>query len=184
MSSSEKATESEPRFLLIGEILRPHGLTGELRMRVLTSYPERLPDLEKVYIGEDPESSKVTEYPIEHVRMHQQYALLKLKTVNDRDQADRLRELFVMVALDDAVPLDEGEIYLYQLIGLNVQTQEGRSLGKITDILETGANDVLVVQNDRDGEILIPATDETIISTDMESGIIVVNPPEGLLPPA
>ncbi len=180
MSDTPKA--DQPQFLLVGEILRPHGVVGEVRMRVLTSYPEHLADLEEVYLTEDPTGANVTAYPLEHVRMHQQYALLKLKNINDRDQAEHLRQLLVMVAIEDAVPLNEGELYLYQLIGLEVKTEDGNSLGKITDVLETGANDVYVVENDKHGEILIPATDQTILSTDVETGIMIVNPPEGLIP--
>jgi 16S rRNA processing protein RimM len=181
MASSPQA--SQPRFLLIGEILRPHGIAGEVRMRVLTHYPEHLADLEKVYLSEDPDAADGTSYVLEQVRMHQQYALLKLKGVDTRDQAERIRQLWVMIEANDAVPLKQGELYLYQLIGLRVMTQAGRSLGSITDILETGANDVYIVQSSEHGEILIPATAETIITTDLDAGIMVVNPPEGLLPP-
>jgi 16S rRNA processing protein RimM len=182
MSGTTKA--NQPQYLLIGEILRPHGVVGEMRMRILTSYPEHLSDLKTVYLADNPDSSNVTEYTLEHVRMHQQYALLKLKTITDRDQAERLRQLLVMVAIDDAVPLEEGELYLYQLIGLQVQMQDGTLLGNITDVLETGANDVYIIQSEKYGEILFPATDQTIISTDIETGIMIVNPPEGLIPSA
>jgi 16S rRNA processing protein RimM len=174
--------DKQPKFLLLGEILRPHGIVGEMRMRVLTQYPERLPDLKKIYLGLDPNSAEVDEYTINSVRMHQGYALLKLAGIDNRDEADRLRQLLVMVALEDAVPLEEGEFYLYQLIGLQVQTDDGQVLGSITDVLETGANDVYIVDSPQYGEVLIPATDETILKTDVEGGIVTVKLPEGLLP--
>jgi 16S rRNA processing protein RimM len=173
-----------PAYLLIGEILRPHGVAGEVRMRVLTRYPERLPELETVYLGSKPDSGKNIQFALQSVRMHQGYALLKLRGVDDRTQADRLRELFVMVSIEDAVPLEEDEYYLYQLIGLAVQTIEGEMLGTLTEVLETGANDVYIVDSPQYGEVLIPATDETIIQTDLESRIITVKLPEGLLPTA
>ncbi len=173
---------AEPRFLLLGEILRPHGVRGELRMRILTDYPERIVQLEKVYLAEKPDSSDPDAYHVQHMRMHQSYGLLKLEGIDDRDEADRLRELLVMVPLEEAVPLEEGEFYLYQLIGLSVRTTEGETLGAITDVLETGANDVYIVESPVYGELLIPVTDETVLKTDIEQGFILVSLPEGLLP--
>ena len=172
-----------PHFLLLGEILRPHGVRGELRLRLLTDYPERINDMEWLYIGKDARSEDAEEYHVEYLRPHQDgYGLLKLAGIDDRNAADLLRQLFVMVALEDAVPLEEGEFYLYQLIGLTVETQEGVSLGVIREVLETGANDVYIVDSPERGEILIPVTDETILKTDIEAGLVVVNLPEGLLP--
>lgn len=175
-------TTPDPQYLLIGEILRPHGVIGEVRMRVLTHYPERLPQLKTVFLAPAPDSPKVSAYTIERMRMHQGYALFKFEGINDRDQADRLRQLVVMVAIGDAIPLDEGEAYLYQVIGLTVQTEAGETLGKVTDVLETGANDVYIVDSPKYGEVLIPATEETIRSTDVKNSLMIVSLPEGLLP--
>lgn len=151
-------------------------------MRVLTAYPERLSEIKSIYLADDPDSADVYEHTIEHVRMHQGYALLKLKGVNDRNRAEELRQLYVMVAIDEAIPLEEGEFYLYQLIGLKVQTEDGETLGTLTEVLETGANDVYVVDSHQYGEVLIPATEETILKTDVETGVVIVKLPEGLLP--
>lgn len=87
-----------------------------------------------------------------------------------------------MVAIEDAVPLEEGEFYLYQVIGLEVRTESGERLGAITDVLETGANDVYVVESPQYGEVLIPVTDETIVALDFDQGIVTVKLPDGLLP--
>lgn len=173
-----------PHYLLIGEVLRPHGVKGELRIRLLTDYPERVNQLKTVYLGTDPTSPKADPYTVQHMRMNQEYGLLKLHEISDRNQADLLRQLLVMVPLQDAVPLEEGEFYLYQLIGLTVQTAEGSVLGSITDVLETGANDVYVVTGAAHGEILIPVTDETIVKTDIQAGVVIVNLPDGLLNPS
>jgi 16S rRNA processing protein RimM len=176
------ATSQEPKYLLVGAILRPHGVLGEVRIKIITHYPERLSRLKKVFLTTSPDSDKVTEYALEGVRMHQAYALLKLEGINDRDQADRLRQLVVMVAIGDAIPLDKGEHYLYQLVGLTVQTEAGEALGTLTEVLETGANDVYIVESPRYGEVLIPATTETILSTDVATKLMTVRLPEGLLP--
>ncbi|MBN8594658.1 MAG: 16S rRNA processing protein RimM [Anaerolineae bacterium] len=171
-----------PAYLLIGEILRPHGVVGELKMRVLTAYPERLRELKTVFLADDPESGTPDSYTLDHVRFHHDYALIKLKEIPDRTAAERFRELFVLVAIDDAIPLDEGEHYLFQLIGMTVETEAGESLGTLADVMETGANDVYVVESKEYGEVLIPATEHTILNTDTETRRITVRLPEGLLP--
>ncbi|HUN05486.1 MAG TPA: ribosome maturation factor RimM [Aggregatilineales bacterium] len=171
-----------PAYLLIGEILRPHGVVGELKMRVLTAYPERLRELKTVFLADDPESGTPDSYTLDHVRFHHDYALIKLKEIPDRTAAERFRELFVLVAINDAIPLDEGEHYLFQLIGMTVETEAGESLGTLADVMETGANDVYVVESKEYGEVLIPATEHTILNTDTETRRITVRLPEGLLP--
>lgn len=173
----------KPNYLTLGEILRPHGLRGEMRMRILTDYPERLTKgLETVYVGESPEQIDATPFTLESARFHKDYLLITLKGVNDRNEADAFRGKMVMVDIDHAVPLEDGEFYLYQLIGLTVRTTEGQELGEIHQVIETGANDVYVVKSRNYGEILIPSHDETLISIDFEANIITMLLPEGLLP--
>jgi 16S rRNA processing protein RimM len=178
----EHPQTSAPQYLLIGEILRPHGILGELRMRVLTHHPERLIQLKEIYLSKSPDAVQVTAHKLDSVRMNQQYALLKLEGVADRNQADLLRQLFVLISIQDAIPLEEGEHYLYELIGLEVCTEAGESLGVLKEVLETGANDVYIIKSPRYGEVLIPATHETILSTDVKAKKMIVRLPEGLLP--
>jgi 16S rRNA processing protein RimM len=173
-----------PKYLILGEILRPHGIRGELRMRILTDYPERIPHLKTVSVGKSPDAKTVKIYTIQHMRMHRGYGLIKLTDIDDRNDADTLRGLMVMVKLEDAVPLDDDEIYLYQLIGMIVVTDASETIGELTDVLETGANDVYIVKSPTYGEVLIPVTDETILDTDVDGRIIIVALPEGLLPEA
>lgn len=171
----------QPPFLLLGQVLRPHGVRGELRVNVMTAYPERIgPDM-TVYLGSDPNNpDTATEYKIVQARSHQQYLILQLEGITDRNAADRLRERYVMVALAEAVPLAEDEFYLYQAIGLAVYTDAGENLGKVVEILETGANDVYVVQGPR-GEILLPSIEDCILDIDIEAGKMTVHLLDGLL---
>jgi 16S rRNA processing protein RimM len=90
--------------------------------------------------------------------------------------------LYLLVDLPNAVPLEEGEFYLYQLIGVQVETVEGETIGTLVEVLETRANDVYIVDSPRYGEVLIPVTPETIVRTDVEAGKVIVSLPEGLLP--
>ena len=173
---------SRPQYLVLGEILRPHGVRGEVRLRLLTDYPERIRELQSVYVGSDPQSPRLKRYNIDQIRINQDYGLLKFKTINSRDDAERLRELLVMVHIDEAVPLDDDEVYLFQLIGMAVHTEAGELLGTVRDVLETGANDVYIIDSEHYGEVLVPVIEDTIISTDVEAGIITVRLPDGLLP--
>lgn len=174
---------ARPPYLIVGQVLRPHGIDGTLRIRIMTDYPERIGQLDAVYLADSVDSAQVRKAPVASMQMAGQYGLLRLSTISTRDQAERLRHLFVMVAIDDAVPLEQGEFYLYQLIGLRVFTEDGAELGTVTDVIETGANDVYVVRSDQGtpSEVLIPAIEQVIIRTDIESGEIIVRLPEGLL---
>ena len=80
--------ESGPKYLLLGEILRPHGVRGELRMRILTDYPERITKLEQIFIGKGVDDDNVVAYRVKAMRMHQGYGLLQLDGVDNRDQAE------------------------------------------------------------------------------------------------
>ncbi len=173
---------SKPDYLLLGKILRPHGIKGEVRAMILTDYPERLQSLDAVYLSTNPQSANPKAYTIEKSRLHQGYFLIKFVGINDRTDAERLREAYLMVDIHHAVPLEDDEIYLYQLIGLQVQLEDGRDLGTLTDILETGANYVYIVTSEQYGEVLIPATPLTIVETDIENKRLIVNLPQGLLP--
>ena len=115
------------------------------------------------------------------MRLHQNYGLLKLLGVDDRNAADLFRELFVMVKTADAVPLADDEVYLYQLIGMTIKTEDGEILGTLTDVLETGANDVYIIKGGVHGEILIPVIPSVVLKTDTDTNTITVRLPEGLL---
>ncbi|MDZ4770142.1 MAG: ribosome maturation factor RimM [Chloroflexota bacterium] len=171
-----------PPYLLIGEILRPHGIRGELRMKLHTDYPERIARLEQVYLAPSVGSPQVTPYFVEGMRMNAPYGLLKLRGVEDRNGAERFRGLMVMVDFANAVPLEPGEFYLFQLIGVRVVTDEGVDLGTLREVLETGANDVYIIDSPTYGELLIPVIAETILKTDMEARIVTVHLIDGLLP--
>ncbi len=179
-----KNTPKKPAYLLLGKILRPHGIRGEVRMTVMTDFPERLNDMERVYLSLDPQDTKPEAWEIETVRFHQNYALIKFKNILDRTQAELLRERHVMIDIASAVPLEAGEYYLFQLLDMTVQTEDGLVLGKVVDVMETGANDVYVLKSPQYGEVLFPAHSETLIDINVETNIITVNLPDGLLPDA
>jgi 16S rRNA processing protein RimM len=168
--------------LLVGEVLRPHGVRGELRLRVLTEHPDHMAQLSHVYIGTDPDDPRIKRFDVRAVRFHQDYALLTLKEIPDRTAAEHYRGLFVMIDLSQAVPLEDDEIYVYELIGMQVVTEDGETLGPIIEVLATGANDVYIVDSPRYGEILLPVTDDTLLRTDTDNRRVIMRLPSGLLP--
>jgi 16S rRNA processing protein RimM len=178
---SRSIPPESPQFLIVGEILRPHGIRGELRLRILTDYPERLTAGKRLYLGEDVSDTRMQTFTIEALRTNKEYGLLKLHEIDDRSAAELLRDLLVMIPLDQAVPLEEGEVYLFELIGMAVQTDTGESFGEIVDIIETGANDVYVVDSPQHGEVLLPAIDECVLKIDAEARVVTIHLMDGLL---
>ena len=181
--ASVTSDNQEPKYLVVGEILRPHGVRGELRMRVKTDRPEQLPHLRYVYLGDSPRDPRPLKRDLLGLRFNKEYALLSLPDCRDRSEAELLRDKVVLIDREQVTPLNEGEYYLYQLIGLKVVVGQVE-LGHIKEVLQTGANDVYVVQGERFGEVLVPAHDETITSIDFAGGLVTMTLPDGLLPPA
>jgi 16S rRNA processing protein RimM len=170
---SGEARNPEPRYLSVGQVLRPHGVRGELRVEISTDYPERLARHTHFFLAHPRSPAAVRRYAVEGLRFHKEALLLKLKGCDDRDGAEQLRGMLVQISIEDAVPLEDGEYYLFQLVGVRVETESGESLGQVADVIETGANDVYVVRGPR-GEILIPAIDEVVLELDLESQRMVV----------
>ena len=163
----------EPRYLAVGRVLRPHGIQGELRVEVMTGYPERLGQHACFWLASPDHPLVVQRYTVEKTRWHRGVLLLKLGGCDDRNAAEQLRGMLVQIPIQEAVPLEEGEYYHFQLIGVQVETESGESLGQVVQVLETGANDVYVVRGSR-GEILVPAVDDQVIELDLESKRMVV----------
>src|SRR5258708_10805672 len=128
-----------PQFLVLGQIMRPHGIRGDLSIKVATQFPERLTHLETVYLGRDPDNpDKFTERQVKWARRAKKDQwLMHLDGTETRDDAEFLRSQYLLVSFADAVPLEEDEIYLFQVMGLEVQTPEGETLGRVVDIIET-----------------------------------------------
>jgi 16S rRNA processing protein RimM len=164
----------EPRYLTVGRILRPHGVRGELRVEVITGSPERLDQHAYFFLASPDHPEAVRRYPVEKMRLHRGRLLLKLGGCDDRNGADELRGMLVQIPIEEAVPLEEGEYYHFQLLGVRVETEDGEWLGQVVKVLETGAHDVYVVRGSR-GEVLLPAVDELVLELDLDSKRMVVH---------
>lgn len=145
-------------------------------MALITDYPERLLKVESLNLGQDHEPREV-----EKIQRHGNDALVKFKGIDTREEADSYRGAFVTLPVDQAVPLEEGEYYLFQLQGIEVVTDEGEPLGVFSGYLETGANDVYIVTSPEGREILLPAIPDVIKKVDLADRKMVVHLLNGLL---
>jgi 16S rRNA processing protein RimM len=162
----------EPVFLAVGFLRRPHGVKGEILMDVLSDYPERLQRNNQVLVGEEHEA-----YLIRSVRNHSQALLIAFTGIENPEQAGLLRNKPVYVQAAALPELPEGSYYHHQLIGLAVVDNEGQNLGTLSEILETGANEVYVVTPAEGAEILLPVIEGVVLGVDLERKEMRVNPP-------
>jgi len=166
--------------LTIGEIVAPFGLAGDVKVRLETDFPERFARLKQVCLRWPTGQSRL--FDVEATRLHKGQILLKLRGVATIDAAETLRNTFVQVRVQEAVPLPAGEFYIYDLIGCDVVTIESRLLGKVASVLRGGiANDVLVIGEGKQ-ELLLPMVHDVVRNIDIVGRRITVSPTPGLLP--
>lgn len=152
-------------------------------MQIITRLPELFEDLDVVYLGSDKfDRRSATRYKVTRLRQERDVLLLAVDGMTDRNMAESLRGKFVMIPLRDALPLEEDEIYLFEIVGMSVYTDTDEYLGDVAEIMETGANDVYLLRGGNRGDVLIPDTDEVIQSIDRANRKIIITPLIGLLP--
>ena len=162
--------------MAIARVLKPWGVHGELKLEVLTGFPDQLGRLKRVYLGDE-----AVRHDVVRFRWHGDELLLQLADVCDCNGADTLRGQLVQIAREEAVPLQAGQFYEHQIVGLSVVTADGLALGQVVEVLSTGANDVYVVQGPR-GELLLPARVEVVSAIDLDAGTMTVTLLPGLMP--
>ena len=170
---SAGSSDSSAEQVNVGRIIRVHGLHGQLRVRVLSDVPHRFEPGRVVNINGDPFTITASGF-FRHGQI-----LLTFQGIADRDAAQKLVEQWITVSAEAVPPLPEGEWFHFQLLGLRVITDQGEELGEITEILETGSNDVYVVSGG-ESEVLIPALKSVITQVRLEDGVMLVSLPEGL----
>jgi 16S rRNA processing protein RimM len=179
--SGSVENSAEPRFLVIGRVVRPHGIKGEVRVASYTSIPERFSWLERVYLSRDTEDVAPAAAPVVRVRFHKGQVLLMLGGYQDRGAAEALRGMWLLVPEAEGIPLEEDEAFYYQLEGLQVFSDEGVELGELVEVLETEANEVFVIHG-AVGELLLPNIEDVVLDVDLDAGQMTVHLLPGLLP--
>lgn len=163
------------KYLETGKIVGTHGIKGMTRVQVWADSEDFLSNFKSVYLDENGAKS----LEIERVQPHGNIALVAFKGISTIEQAEKLRNTVIYIDRND-VSLPEGRYFIDDLIGCAVTDADtGNLLGKITDISETGANDVWHITNDGK-EYLVPAIDEVLVSVDVENQAVVIRPMKGI----
>lgn len=177
---AENETTGSPHgesvYLAIGFLRRPHGVGGEMIMDLHTDFPERIKAGRKIYVGGNYGSCT-----LENVRPYKDGVLVTLRGYETPEAVGRFRNQWVYVKSKDVPPLPKGQFYKYQLLDLEIIEENGSRLGILSEILETGANDVYVVKNDDGKEILLPAIPSVILKVELEAHRIIVRLLDGLI---
>ena len=161
-------------FLEAGKIVTTHGIRGEVKIMPYCDSPELLCEFDRLFIGKNHD-----EIGIEHSRVFKNMVIAKLEGISTPEEAEKLRNKILFMHRDD-LELDEDTYFIQDLIGMAVRDADsGFSYGEITDVMQTGANDVYVV-NSADREYLVPAIPDVVVSTDIDSNIMLIRPLEGL----
>ncbi|MDD6856894.1 MAG: ribosome maturation factor RimM [Lachnospiraceae bacterium] len=165
-------------MLQVGFITQTHGIRGEVKVYPTTDDVNRFNELKKAYID-----SKEVLVPVKisGVRYFKNLVILKFKGINNINDVEKYKKCPLLIDREDAVPLEEGEYFITDILGLKVVTDDDKELGTVKDVLQTGANDVYVIQTEDNKEILIPAIKQCILGVDLENKEMKVHLLEGLL---
>ena len=163
--------------LEIGQIVNTFGIKGMVKVKPFSDRLERFFSLKKVYIKT---TKKKEEYEIEEVKEHKEMILIKFKGVDTQEEANLLRNSYLVVDRKDQEPLEEGTYYIVDMIGLEVYTDTKEFLGVLDEIFNTGSNDIYVVKDQQGKQILLPAIKEVIQEIDLEGKKIIVHLLPGL----
>jgi 16S rRNA processing protein RimM len=164
-------------FVAVGKVQKPRGIRGEVYFFPLTDFPERFDGLETIVV-EKPDGSR-SSLDVDGVRFYGKRPTIKFRGVGTPEAVDRFRGSLLLVPRDQVHPLPEDTFYVFEVVGLKVETEDGEAVGQVKDVLSLPANDVYVVE--REGkELLLPAVRD-VMQVDLEGGRVIVRGVEDLL---
>jgi 16S rRNA processing protein RimM len=166
------------QYLQVGVITQTHGVRGEVKVFPTTDDPERFLDLKKVLLDTGKEKISLE---IKSVKFFKQFVILKFKGIDNINDIERYKRCPLLVNREDAVDLEEDEYFIADMIGMAVWTDDDKEFGTLKDVIETGANDVYIIQSEDHGEVLVPAIKECIIDVNVEEQKMVIHLMDGLL---
>jgi 16S rRNA processing protein RimM len=169
-----------PERLVVGRVLRPHGVRGELSVEVLSDAPERFAPGAELGVGDPDGPDPLGTAVVTAARLHLGRLLLTVEGVSDRDAADRYRGAWLSIPATEARPLDQGEFWPHQLVGLAVVDREGRERGRVADVVPGAAHDLLAVEVPGGATSLVPAV-AALVTVELEAGRVLVEAVPGLL---
>lgn len=166
------------QLLRVGVISNTHGIRGEVKVFPTTDDASRFEQLKEVILDTGKEQMTLH---IAGVKYFKQFVILKFKEYDNINDIERYKGKDLYVTRENAVPLEEDEYYIADLLGCKVVTDDGKDFGILKDVMETGANDVYVVKTKEHGEVLLPYIDDCILNIDIENKVITAHIMPGLL---
>lgn len=164
-------------YIAVGKILKTQGRAGAVRVLPLTDYPQRFKAKSRVYVSLKGSRKLMN---IEESVPRQKYVIIKFKEVPDMNAAEEIKGGILEITREELYPLPENTYYIFDIIGLNVRDLNRGILGRISDVLQTGSNDVYVVETGA-RPVLIPALKQVVKEIDLPGRSMVVDLPEGLV---
>ena len=171
--------ELQDDLVIIGEVVKPHGIRGEVKVYLYSERPENLKQHKKIILQESA-GSGTKKYNVVKSREQGKLAILRLEGVGTREAAEALQGSKIWLDKADFPELNSDEYYWHQLEGLRVMTEAGQELGRVTNIFNTTAHDIMVVTG-AGNEFMIPVNGDIIRDIDEQGGKITISPPPGLL---
>ena len=165
-------------LLQVGVITQTHGIRGEVKVFPTTDDPTRFQDLKHVLLDTGKETLPLE---IENVKFFKQFVILKFKGYDNINDVERYKRCPLLVERSEAVPLEEDEYYITDMIGIQVTTDGGGDFGVLKDVMATGANDVYVIDHPSAGEVLVPAIKECILEVDIPGRKMKIHVMDGLI---
>lgn len=165
-------------LLQVGAITQTHGVRGEVKVFPTTDDPQRFKQLKKVILDTGKERLPLE---IQGVKFFKQFVILKFKGIDNINDIERYKRCPLFVTREDAVELAEDEYFIADMIGMDVQLEDGAAFGTLKDVMETGANDVYIVHTKDYGEVLIPAIKECVLDVDIQKRKMTVHLLNGLV---
>ena len=165
-------------MLQVGVITQTHGVRGEVKVFPTTDDVNRFKKLKQVILDTGKETMPLE---IQSVKFFKQFVILKFKGIDNINDIEKYKRCSLYVTREHAVALEEDEYFIADMIGMEVCTEDGNIFGTLKDVIETGANDVYVIENAEHGEVLVPAIKECIRSVDIEKGQMKIHLMDGLI---
>ncbi len=165
-------------FIYIGRVANTHGVQGMLKVFPTTEDPKRFELLKDIYIEDI--RGITNSYTIKNVKYFKNMVILGLKEIEDMNQAEKLKNGIIKIHRKNALPLEENEYYISDLLGLEVFDIEDNKIGILKNIIFTGSNDVYEIDNSTKNGLLLPAIKECVLKVDINNKRIIVKIPEGL----
>ena len=164
-------------FLQVGVISSTHGIRGEVKVFPTTDDPARFKKLKNVLLDTGRER---LELEVQSVKFFKQFVIVKFRGIDNINDIEKYKGKSLLVPREDAVELGEDEYYIADLMGMEVFTEEGR-FGVLKDVMETGANEVYIIDADEHGEVLVPAIHDCILDVNIEEKVMKIRLLDGLV---